>query len=299
MNQQKPFRIKQSASSRAFNTFNYVLLALVALIAFIPFIYVISISFVSRTEYALSGNGMILWPKKWVTDAYRYVFASNTIPRAMLNSIGITVVGTFINIVFTSMMGFALSRKDLVGRKILRMGVIFAMLFNGGMIPTFLIVKTYGLIDSYWSLLLPNALMAFNLMVMTNFFAAIPFDIQESAIIDGCNDLQVFWRIILPLSKASLATFALFYAVGHWNSYFSAILYINAPEKWPVQVWLRQIVIMSQGGLIESVESAESFPPPHSIKMAVIVVSTLPILMVYPFLQKYFAKGVMMGSLKG
>lgn len=247
----------------------------------------------------MSGNGLILWPKEWVTDAYKYVFTSNTIPRAMLNSIGITVVGTFINIAFTSMMGFALSRKDLTGRKFLRMAVIFAMLFNGGMIPTFLIVKAYGLIDSYWSLLLPNALMAFNLMVMTNFFAAIPFDVQESAIIDGCNDLQVFWRIILPLSKASLATFALFYAVGHWNSYFSAVLYINTPDKWPIQVWLRQIVIMSQGGLIESVESAESFPPPQSIKMAVIVVSTLPILMVYPFLQKYFAKGVMMGSLKG
>ncbi len=296
---QPPLRIKQSVPGRIFNILNYLILAMVALLALIPFVYVFTISFVSRTEFAMSGTGLILWPKRWVLDAYKYVFASNTIPRALLNSIGITVVGTLMNIAFTSMMGFALSRKDLAGRKIIRIGVIFAMLFNGGMIPTFLVVKMYGLIDSYWSLILPTAVMAFNLMVMTNFFSAIPYDIQESAIIDGCNDLQVFWRIILPLSKASLASFALFYAVGHWNSYFNAVLYINSSEKWPVQVWLRQIVIMSQGGLIESAESAESFPPPQSIKMAVIMVSTLPILVVYPFLQKYFAKGVMMGSLKG
>lgn len=291
--------MKQSVSSHVFNIFNYALLALIAATALIPFVYVFAVSFVSRTEYIQAGNSLILWPREWVLDAYKYVLSSNTIPRSLLNSLFITVSGTLINISCTAMMGFALSRKDLYGRSVLRKGVIFAMLFNGGMIPTFLVVRMFGLLDSFWALLLPNALSAFNLMVMTNFFAAIPYDLQESATIDGCNDIQTFWRIILPLSKASLATFSLFYAVGHWNSYFNAILYINSSEKWPVQVWLRQIVIMSQGGLVESAESAETFPPSHSIKMAVIMVSTLPILVLYPFLQKYFTKGVMMGSLKG
>lgn len=299
MKQMKRSRIRQSIPSRVFDVCNYIFLFLITAMAVIPFIYVIMVSFVSREEYLMSGNGLILWPKEWVFDAYEYVFSSNTIPRAMLNSIGITLVGTLVNIVFTAMMSYSLSRRDLVGRKFLRKAIVFAMIFNGGMIPNFLIVKAYGLLDSYWSLIWPTALMAFNVLVMTNFFAAIPFELQESAIIDGCNDLQVFYYIILPLSKASLATFSLFYAVGHWNQYFNAILYINDSDKWPIQVWLRQIVIMAQGGFIESAESAESFPPPHSIKMAVIVVSTLPILLVYPFLQKYFAKGVMMGSLKG
>lgn len=172
------------------------------------------------------------------------------------------------------------------------------MLFSGGMIPTFIVVKSLGLIDTYWSLILPVAINAFNLIIMRNFFQAIPESLEESAKVDGANDLLIFFKIILPLSLPSIATISLFYAVSYWNTYVNAILYINDSAKWPLQVLLRQIVIVSSGMQADNT-SVDIVPPAQTIKMAVIVVATIPMLIVYPFIQKYFVKGAYIGSVKG
>lgn len=288
----------RSFGGRLFDTVNVTLLVLFAALTVLPFLYMVLGSFASPEEFAK--QGMVMIPTKFSLDAYTYIFSTNTIVRSLLNTIYITVVGTLINIIFTALMAYPLSRRELLGRKSVMLMVIFSMLFSGGMIPTFLVVKSLGLMNSLWSLLIPGAISAFNLIILKNFFQQMPEGIEESAKIDGCNDLGILIKIILPLSLPAIATFSLFYAVGHWNSFFSAILYINDTTKWPIQVILRQVVIMAEGGIGDSNQGSEYFTiPPQSIKMAVITVSTLPILIVYPFLQKHFAKGVLLGSVKG
>jgi putative aldouronate transport system permease protein len=265
----------------------------------LPFIYIVSGSLTDPVEFL--AHPVLLFPTKFSLAGYQYIFSSNIIIKSLMVTIFITVAGTFFNLLFTTLMAYPLSRKDLDGRRTIMLLVTFTMLFSGGMIPTFLVVKWLGLLNSYWSLMLPNAISAFNLIVMRNFFQQIPEGLEEAAKIDGCNDLRILWQIIIPLSLPALATFTLFYAVGHWNSFFHAVLYINDNMKWPVQVWLRQIVILSQGGVGDSTAFDSSYivPPAQIVKMAVIVVSTLPILCVYPFLQKHFAKGALIGSVKG
>jgi putative aldouronate transport system permease protein len=291
--------ISKSLSSRIFDGLNYSFLMVVALVTIIPFIYIISVSFAQPEE--VLRRGFILFPTTFSLEGYRYIFSTSTIVNSLFVTVGITVVGTLINLMFTSLLAYPLSRQDFDGRKLCMMLVVFTMLFNGGILPTFLVVKALGMLNSYWSLLIPNAISAFNLIVVVSFFRQLPEGLEEAAKIDGCNDLGLLVRIVLPLSAPVLATFALFYAVGHWNTFFSAILYINDANMWPIQVWLRQIVILSQGGIGDSTQFDQNFiaPPPQIIKMAVIVVSTVPILIVYPFLQKHFAKGVLLGSVKG
>jgi putative aldouronate transport system permease protein len=179
--------------------------------------------------------------------------------------------------------------------------VIFSMLFSGGMIPGYLVVKELGLLNSYAAVILPGAISAFNLIVIKNFFQNLPPGLEEAARIDGCSDVGVLWRIVLPLSKPIIATFGLFYAVGHWNNFFSAMLYLNDSKMWPLQVMLREIVMLSQVAVGDMSAFDPEFvePPDQAVKMAVIVVGTVPILLVYPFLQKHFAKGVLLGSIKG
>ncbi|KRE70481.1 carbohydrate ABC transporter permease [Paenibacillus sp. Soil750] len=277
---------------------NYAFLLLLGLLTVVPFLYMVLGSFAAPEEYAK--QGIVLIPTQFSLSAYTYIFSTDTIMRSLLNTVIITIAGTFINIVFTSLMAYPLSRKELLGRRPVMLLIIFSMLFSGGMIPTFLIVKALGLTNTLWSLLLPGAISAFNLIILKNFFQQMPEGLEESAKIDGCNDMMILFRIILPLSMPAIATFSLFYAVGHWNSFFSAILYINDTTKWPIQVLLRQVVIMSEGGIGDSSQVNEAVAlPPQSLKMAVITVSTLPILIVYPFLQKHFAKGVLLGSVKG
>ncbi|MDF2959936.1 MAG: YtcP3 [Paenibacillus sp.] len=286
----------QTIGSRLFDIINYLFLFIIASLAVIPFIYIIAGSM--ATEQELLEKSFLLFPSEFSFTAYQYIFETKTIPKSLLVTIYITLAGTFVNLLLTSLMAYPLARRDLDGRKYLMLMVLFAMLFNGGMIPTFLVVKELGLLNSTWSLILPGAINAFNLIIMRNFFMQLPDGLEEAARIDGCNDLGILFRIVLPLSLPAMATFSLFYAVGHWNSFFSAILYINNAEKWPIQVWLRQIVIMSQGGFSDYSEEMP-MPPAQTMKMAVIVISTVPILLVYPFLQKHFAKGVLVGSVKG
>ncbi|GAA4850950.1 carbohydrate ABC transporter permease [Paenibacillus vulneris] len=286
--------------SRLFDTVNVTVLVLFALVTFIPFIYIIAGSF--ETQKELLERGFILFPTEFTLSSYEYIFSTGTLLKSLGITVYITLAGTLINIFMTCLMAYPLARKDLDYRTPIQMAVIFTMLFSGGMIPTFLVVKQLGMIDTYWSLLIPGAISAFNLIILRNFFQQLPDGLEESAKIDGCNDLGILFRIVIPLSLPAIATFSLFYAVGHWNTFFSAVLYINDAAKWPIQVLLRQIVIMADGGgLGDSTSLASDFvqPPEQSIKMAVIVVSTLPILLVYPFLQKHFAKGVLLGSVKG
>ncbi|WP_454193864.1 carbohydrate ABC transporter permease [Paenibacillus sp. Marseille-Q7038] len=284
---------------RVFDAFNYVFLGLFGLVTVLPFLYIIGNSF--ATEAEITARSFFLIPKEFSISAYQYIFSSSTIFRSIGNSIFITVAGTIVNLFFTLTMAYPLSRKNFWGRNVVMNLVIFSMLFSGGMIPTYLVIRGLGLLDSYWALILPGAIGAFNLIVVKNFFQELPAGLEEAASIDGCTDLGVLWRIVLPLSKPVIATFALFYAVGHWNNFFSALLYLTDSAKWPLQIMLRQIVLLSQGTVGDMANLDQNFvqPPEQSIKMAVIVVGTIPILLVYPFLQKHFAKGVLLGSIKG
>jgi putative aldouronate transport system permease protein len=287
----------RSFAGRLFSMVNFALLALVALVTVLPFIHVVAGSFTTNAE--LAAKKFILIPTVWSLDAYRFIFSTSTLFRAMTVSIGTTLVGTLLSMLLTSLMAYGLSRRDLDGRRVIMFLVVFTMLFNGGMIPTFLVVKELGLIDTYAALILPSAIAAFNLIILKNFFQNIPDGLEESAKIDGCSDFGILFRIVLPLSMPAIATISLFYAVTYWNTYMSAILYLNKSEMWPIQVLLRQIVVLASGMDYSSSLDSEVPPPEQSVKMAVIVVATLPILLVYPFLQKHFAKGAMLGSIKG
>ncbi|WP_055105723.1 carbohydrate ABC transporter permease [Paenibacillus ihumii] len=288
----------RSTGEKIFDAFNYVFLALFGLLAVLPFIFVISGSFATDAE--ITKRAVFLIPRTFSLDAYKFIFSTDTIMRSIGVSIYVTVVGTIVNLFFTVTMAYPMARRNLMGRNMILNLVIFTMLFGGGMIPTYLVIRELHLLDTLNSLILPGAISAFNLIIVKNFFQELPPGLEEAAKIDGCNELSLLWRIVLPLSKPVLATFTLFYAVGHWNNFFSALLYINDPSKWPLQVMLRQIVMLSQSaGDLSSMDPTFVQPPEQSIKMAVIVVGTIPILCVYPFLQKHFAKGVLLGSIKG
>jgi len=291
--------IRPTLGSRLFDIVNVAMLVVFALFTIVPFLFVLSGSFTASEE--LLQRGVVLFPTKFSLDGYRYIFSTKTILWSLGVTVYITVVGTLINLIFTTLTAYPLARNEFIGRKPIMMLVLFTMLFSGGMIPTFLVVKSLGLLNSYASLLIPGAISAFNLIILRNFFQQLPDGLEEAAKIDGCNDYQILVRIVLPLSLPAMATFSLFYAVGHWNTFFNAVLYINDNTKWPIQVWLRQIVILSQGGIGDSQQMGSDYvaPPGEVIKMAVIIVSTVPILLVYPFLQKHFAKGVLLGSVKG
>ncbi|WP_020620001.1 carbohydrate ABC transporter permease [Paenibacillus daejeonensis] len=284
---------------RVFDVANYLFLTIFACVTVLPFVYIVAGSF--TTEAELAARDFFIIPKDYSIAAYQYIFSSSTIFRSIGVSIFITVVGTITNLAFTLTMAYSLSRKDLMGRNTIMNLVIFSMLFSGGMIPTYLVVKELGMIDSYAAVILPGAISAFNLIVIKNFFQNLPPGLEESARIDGCTELGVLWRIVLPLSKPIIATFGLFYAVGHWNNFFSALLYLNDHLKWPLQVVLREMVMLSQLAVGDMSNMDPNFvrPPDQAVKMAVIVVGTVPILMLYPFLQKHFAKGMLLGSIKG
>ena len=287
--------------SRIFDVMNYLIVTLIALTTLFPFIYIISASF--ATEYEITTRPMFIIPQDVTLNAYKFIFSSNKILQGFRNSIFITVCGTAINLFFTVTMAYALSKKRLRGRNFFLNMVIISMFFSGGMIPGYIIIaNVLNLKNTFWAVLLPGAISSYNLMIVKNFFQGIPQELEESAAIDGSTDIGILWKIVLPLSLPVLATFGLFYAVGHWNAYFGAMIYMTgAKEKWPLQVLLRELIILSNGtaGDMNNLDPEFIQPPEQSVKMAVIVVSTVPIMCVYPFLQKYFVKGVMVGALKG
>ena len=286
-------------ASRIFDVFNVVFLIAFAAATTIPFVYIIAGSFASQAE--ITARGFFLIPREPRFEAYHHIFASALLPRSMVVSIVLTVVGTFVSMLLTVTLAYPLAKKYLPGRGVMLSLVIFTMLFSGGMIPMFLTVRMFGLLNNFWALIIPNAISVWNLIVLKNFFQNLPEELEESARIDGASDFTVFVKIVMPLSTAAIATFSLFYAVGYWNGFTAALLYLpSAPELWPVQLVLRNIVIMA-GGVIHDVIPDPNFvqPPADSVRNAVIVFATVPILCVYPFIQKHFAKGVMVGAIKG
>ncbi|TDO08446.1 carbohydrate ABC transporter membrane protein 2 (CUT1 family) [Bacillus subtilis] len=284
-------------AGRVFDICNILFLGGVGAITILPFLYIIAGSFATESE--LAQRSFFIFPETFTLDAYKYVFSTPTFIRSMGVSIFITVVGTAVQLFFTFTMAYPLAKRHVKGRNLLLNLVIFSMLFSGGMIPTYLVVKSLGLLDTYWALILPMAINPFNLIIIKNFFQQLPRELEESAKIDGCSEIGVFWRIALPLSKPVIATFALFYAVGIWNDFFHALLYINDSAKWPLQMVLRQVTILSDLTATNGDTMQNTVPPEQGIKLAVIVIATLPILAVYPFLQKHFAKGMLIGSVKG
>ncbi|KOR76626.1 carbohydrate ABC transporter permease [Paenibacillus solani] len=291
--------LKRTLGERAIDGLNIAILIIIACLMLLPFIHILSVSFSSLQD--VLQKDFILWPTNWASDAYLAIFASDSFIRSIFVTIYITVVGTAVSLILTATMAYGLTRKVL-GQRVILLMVIFTILFNAGMIPIYLVVKETGLMNTLWALIIPSAISSFNLIVIRQFFLSIPNELSEAALIDGASEIRTFWSIIIPLSKPALATFGLFYAVGHWNKYFEGILYLNDAAKWPIQVVLRQIVIMNEATSTlgsDVMAQLENQPPPVTIQMAAILVATLPILLVYPFLQKHFAKGVMIGSVKG
>jgi putative aldouronate transport system permease protein len=286
----------KTIANRIFDAINVILLAIIAIVTVLPLVHVLAGSLSTVEEMAR--KPFILIPTEINFNAYRYILSTNTIFKALAVSVGVTAVGTLISMFMTSLMAYGLTRRDLDGRKAFNLMIVFTMLFHGGLIPSFLVVKSVGLIDSYMAMIIPSAISAFNLIILRSFFQGLPEGLEESAKLDGCGDFGILFKIVIPLSLPSIATISLFYAVTYWNSYFSAIMYINDAAKWPVQVLLRQIVIAASG-MAADTDNEFIKPPEQTIKMAVIVVSTIPILLVYPFIQKYFAKGALVGSVKG
>jgi len=272
-----------------------IVIAIIVVMMLYPFLYVVLMSFASP-QAASSGTFL---PTSFSIDAYKNILEGGVVTRALLVSAGITVVGTVLSMVFTTTLAYGLTRtRDVPFAKTVLVLVLCTMLFGAGIIPNYLLVKSLGLIDSYWSLIIPTLISAFNMIVVRNFFMELPGELIESAKLDGASEFQVFWRIVVPLSKSVLAVIALFYAVGYWNSFFNAMIYLNDAAKWPVQLVLNQYVV--QGSTLSDIQPPNVPPPPsETIQKAVIVLSTLPILIAYPFAQKYFTKGVLTGAIKG
>lgn len=282
-------------AGRVFDFFNVMMLVGVGLLAILPFLYVLAGSF--ATEYEITTRRFFIWPNEWSLASYQSILSSQVFVRAIITTILVTVIGTLIQLALTALTAYPLSKVDLPGRKTLLTLVVFTMVFSAGMIPTFLVVRQFGMLDTYWALILPTAINPFSLIIIKNFFQELPAELEESARVDGAHELQVLLHVILPLSKPVLATFGLFYAVGIWNDYMSPLLYLNDPNMWTLQMFLRQVTASAQ---LTADEMMTDVPPPaQGIKFAVVIIATVPVLLVYPFLQKHFAKGMLIGSVKG
>lgn len=253
----------------------------------------------SGTVPVLKGE-VFLWPKEFTLDTYAAVFDNAEIGRAYVNTIVYTVLGTAISLFVTAAGAYALSKREMPFRRGFMVMIVITLFFSGGMIPTFLVVRSYHLLDTIWAMVLPGAVSSWNLIVMRTFFSGMPQEVEESGKIDGLNDIGIFFRLVLPLSKAILATIGLFYGVAIWNNFFSALLYLRDSDLFPLQVIVRNMVLQGSGGANgASNVGGDSLIVDEALKYATIIVTTVPILLVYPFLQKYFAKGALIGSVKG
>lgn len=279
-----------------------VIVAVFGIIAAYPFINVLAKSL--SESHAMWEHPMMIWPHDFSLDAYEYILGTPMLNKAFMTSVIVTVVGTFLNVVFTVTTAYSLSRIHAPGNKLMLWYVVVAMLFGGGLVPFYILLKNLKMLDTMWALIIPGLIAPANVFLVRNFFWGIPDSLTEAALIDGASEFQVLTRIILPLSKAVIATIALFYAVGHWNDYFSGLMYINDNTKWPLQVLLKSIIIdmsslaMKGGNTNALNEMGKVKLQPENIRNAVIIYSTIPILLIYPFIQKYFAKGIIIGAVK-
>lgn len=292
-------KIKQTLGERAFSLVNGAILFLLMFICLYPMWHILCASLSSSSAIA-AHRGLLFWPKSFSTEAYALVFENRYIGTGYLNTIFYVVVGTVVNLFLTVTAAYALSRQSNHLRKYLMLMITFTMYFSGGLIPTYMLINSLNLDNTRWVLIIPTAVSAYNLIVTRTFFEGIPVALEESAKIDGANDLVVLWKIFIPLAKPIIAVMTLFYGVGHWNSWFNASIYIMDRDLLPLQVFLREILIQNTTqNMTTSVESMDKMQIGETVKFATIIVATLPILMLYPFLQKYFVKGVMIGSIKG
>lgn len=286
---------------RWFDILVIAILLLVSAAMLFPFYYVLVVSFTSPVEFL--AKGFVLFPQTWTLDSYRYLLSNNVFLDATLVSAFLATVGTALSLLVTAAGAYAFSRKRLYGRRVFLIMILMTTLFHPGIIPPYILIKSLGLINSIWALILPALTSGWYMILMRGFFDSLPDELEEAAKIDGASDIGIFVRIILPLSLPSLAAFGLFYAVAYWNTFFSAVLYINKPSLQPLQIVLRQLLIDStstaSGDAAHELSGGEVPLPTETVKMAAVIIATVPILLVYPFLQKHFAKGVMVGSIKG
>ncbi len=293
---------KRITQDRVVYFINYVMLTALLVIVLYPLIYIISCSFSSGD--ALMSGKVKLFPVDFTFQSYKAVFAYSDIWTGYLNSIIYTVVGTIISMVLTLLAAYPLSRNDFRGKKFFTMIILFTMMFSGGLVPTYLLIKNLGLIDTMWAVVLPGAVSAYNVIVARTFFSnSIPNELREAAEMDGCSDFRFFLQIVIPLSTPIIAVLSLWVIVSLWNSYFGPMIYLNSHEKYPLQLVLRRILLLSQVNLNQSNIDPETIRRnqylSEMLKYGTIIVSTLPLMIIYPFVQKYFVKGVMIGSVKG
>ena len=263
----------------------------------VPFLGIVATSLASREDVTRAG-GFVMFPSSISFDAYEAILSGGVVTRATVVSLLVTVMGTLLSLVTTTLLAYGLSRRGTLLHRPLLAIVLLPLLFTPGIIPSYLIVRNLGLLDTYWSLILPVMVNAFNVIVLRAFFMELPGEVIDSARIDGAGDLTVLWRIVLPMSKAVLAVVGLFYAVAYWNSFFGALLYLNDTAKWPLQLVLRTYVV-NQSELGVDQLGGETLPPREAVQMAILVLSIIPILLVYPFVQRHFTKGVLIGAVKG
>lgn len=294
--------IRDSTGDRLFNFGSITVLTLFFLAVLYPILYVISAS-LSSPDAVIAGRVRVL-PVQFSLEGYQAVLSYKPIWTGYANSIFYTAVGTFVNVVLTILLAYPLSRKDCFGRNVIMLFISITMIFHGGLIPTYLVVSKLHMINTVWALIIPNAIAVFNVIITRTYFqSTISEELLEAAQLDGCSDIKFVWNIVLPLSKAIIAVITLFYAVYHWNAFFDALIYLRDKKLFPLQMFLRDILIINSvdtlmlGGDVDEMQKQEGLR--ELLKYAVIVLSSLPVLIMYPFVQKYFVKGVMIGSLKG
>ncbi|PWW05067.1 carbohydrate ABC transporter membrane protein 2 (CUT1 family) [Paenibacillus cellulosilyticus] len=304
VNQQTIVTRRRSASvagERVFDFIVYAIAGLIMLIVLYPLLFVLSASF-SDPVRVMNGDLWLL-PVGFTLDAYKEIFRYDAVWTGYRNTLLYTGVGTIINVTMTTLAAYPLSRRDLPGRRILMFLITFTMFFNGGMIPTYLVVKNLHLVDTMWAMIVPTAIATYNLIVMRTYFQnSIPWELQEASMIDGCTNTRLLLHIILPLSKPIIAVMVLFYAVNQWNAFFNALIYLRDDALYPLQLVLREILIVSQSSYLDSSGSTfgmtEKLLLAESIKYGLIIIASIPVIMMYPFVQKHFVKGVMIGSIK-
>lgn len=293
-------KIRYCRSDKVFYTISGIFLALLLLLVAYPLIYVLSASFSSGN--AVSAGRVVLWPVDFSLEGYKAVFNKSDIWPAYLNTILYTVVGTFINVAMVMIAAYPLSRSDLKGRNVVMVLFTFTMFFGGGMIPFYILLTQLHMIDTFWVMVVPGALSVYNMIIARTFIQNIPTDLEEAAKIDGCSDARYFVSIVIPLSKAVISVLALYYAVGHWNSYMDALLYMLDTKKYPLQLLIRGILLKNATAQMDNM-TEEMYQQMKNmadlLKYALIIVSSLPVLIIYPFAKKYFMKGVMIGAVKG
>ncbi|MCM3626930.1 carbohydrate ABC transporter permease [Paenibacillus glycanilyticus] len=288
-------------NDRLFTVFIYILMAFITLSILYPLYFIVIASFTDPN--IVNKGGILLYPSKFYFDGYNKIFDYKPLWTGYANSILYTICGTLVNLAVTIPAAYALSRRDLAGRTPIMMLFVFTMFFSGGLIPSYLLISKLGLLDSIWALILPTAASVWNIIITRTFFqSSIPDEMHEAAVVDGCTDFRFFFSMVLPLSKVIIAVMALFYGIAHWNSFFEPLIYLTSDNKFPLQVILRNLLIsneVSNQMVLDPMSMADRQRIAEQLKYGVIVASCLPLLIAYPFIQKYFTQGVMIGSIKG